>query len=129
MSAFYDAAESLVAANVQRVYKRREVPASPTYPYAVLTVTLGRGDTYTLEAEHGVRWGRITAQTFGRTDDGADQTAEGVTQALLDQRLTVAGWDVTPCVMELDPAETDDPDDSGVVGRTLTLTFTATKEA
>lgn len=129
MSDFYDAAESLVAATGASVYPRRGVPERPTYPYIVLSVVLGRGDGYTLDATHGLRWGRVVAQTFGHTDAGADQAAEQVIDALLDTPLGVDGWETTPCLLELDPTETDDPDDAGVAGRTLTLTFTAIKEA
>lgn len=99
-----------------------------TYPYGVYSATFGRGDAYTLDVSHGLRWGRVVIQTFGKTADSALTRMDEVVALLLDKRLTIAGYSAGPLVLELDPAVTRDPDDTGVVGVTATFTFTATKE-
>lgn len=127
MTALMDAVATATAA-VPRLYALNSVPASPTYPYGSYSAVLGRGDTYTLEANYGVRWGRVTVQTFGRTADSALDLMDKVVAALLDKRLTIVGYNGGPLVADLDPAVTRDPDDTGVVGVTAAFTFTATKE-
>jgi len=121
-------AVATATATVPRLYALNSVPASPTYPYGAYSATLGRGDAYTLDVSHGLRWGRVTVQTFGRTADSALTRMDEAVAALLDQRLTIAGYQCGPLALELDPAVTRDPDDTGVVGVTATFTFTATKE-
>lgn len=123
---FYPAAQDALKGRFPRVYRRLGVPASPTYPYLVLAVTPGRGDTYTLDGSPGVRWGLVTVQAFGRSDEGAQAAASAATAALLGHRLDVPGWETTPCRLALDPTPTEDPDDAGVAGLTLAITFTAT---
>lgn len=121
-------AVAAATAGQPRVYATNAVPPTPTYPYLTYSATFGRGDTYTLDSVFGVRWGRIVLQAFGKTlQSTLDQTEQAIA-SLLDRRLTVTGYDLTPCRMELDPAITRDPDATGVVGATATLTFTATKE-
>lgn len=127
MTALMSAVATATAA-VPRLYGLSSVPPTPAYPYGSYSALFGRGDAYTLDAAHSLRWGRVTVQTFGRTADSATDLAEKVIAALLDQRLMVAGYACDPCRLELDPAATRDPDDAGVVGVTATLTFTATKE-
>lgn len=128
MTPVMDAVAAATAA-VPRLYELNSVPASPTYPYGVYSATLGRGETYTLDITYGVRFGRIVVQIFGKTADSALSLMESVIFALLDNRLTIAGYEATACLLELDPTVTRDPDDKGVVGVTATFTFTATKEA
>jgi hypothetical protein len=99
-----------------------------TYPYGVYSATFGRGDAYTLDVSHGLRWGRVVVQTFGKTADSALDLMDKVTTALLDKRLAITGYSCGPLVLEVDPAIVRDPDDTGVVGVTATFTFTATKE-
>jgi hypothetical protein len=89
---------------------------------------LGRGDAYTLDAHHGLRWGRITAQTFGKTVDSALALMETVSDSLLDVALPIAGYTATGCRAELEPRPIRDPDDAGVIAVTATWTFTAIKE-
>lgn len=121
-------AVATATASVPRLYPVNGVPATPTYPYGVYSATLGRGDAYTLDSQHGTRWGRVTVQTFGTIADAALDHMDKVTALLLDKRLTITGHRATPMRSELDPAIVRDPDDNGVVGVTAVLTFTATEE-
>ena len=128
MSAVDDAVEEALY-DLQRVYRVNRVPAKPAYPYAVFSAQLGRGDGYTLDSSHGLRWGRVVVQVFSDVVDGATARMEAITTALLDKRLPVAGWDATPLRFELDPTPpTRDPDTNGVVGITAPFTFTATPQ-
>lgn len=121
-------AVAAATADVQRLYGLNSVPASPAYPYGSYSASLGRGDTYLLDSSEGVRWGRVTVQTFGRTATSALAKAEEVRTALVGTALAIDSYSTTPCRSELDPAIVRDPDDSGVVAVTATYTFTATKE-
>jgi hypothetical protein len=121
-------AVATATASVARLYPIGSVPASPTYPYGVYSASLGRGDVYTLDSVQGIRFGRVTFQTFGHTADAALDHMDKVAALLQDKRLTISGWRPTPSRAELDPRVVRDPDDSGVVGVTATWTFTATKE-
>lgn len=98
------------------------------YPYGVYSVTLGRGDSYTLNSRHGLRRGRVVAQTFGKTAEAALTHMDEITERLLDEPLLAEGYECTPCRLELDPAVVRDPDDQTVIGVTATFDFTATKE-
>lgn len=117
---------------VPRLYAANAVPLKPTYPYGSFAASFGRpGEYATLDVRHQMRWGRVVVQCFGRTVDSVTDLMNQVVDALLDQRLSIAGWrDETPCGIELDPTTpTRDPDDAGVLTSTATLTFTAIKEA
>lgn len=127
MTALTTAVATATAA-VPRLYALGSVPATPVYPYGVYSATLGRGDAYTLNARHGLRWGRVVFQAFGKSLDSALSISDAVIAALLDESLSVTGYNCGPCVLELDPAITRDPDVSGVIGVTFTFAFTATKE-
>lgn len=127
MTAVLTAVAAATAA-VPRLYALNSVPAAPGYPYGVYSAALGRGDAYTADESHGLRWAGVTFQTFGKTAASALDHMEKVTTALLDVRLTVDGEQTTPLKASLDsPAVNRDPDDNGVV--TATQHFTATKEA
>lgn len=128
MTALSDAVAEATA-SLSRLYSINAVPASPTYPYGSWSAVLGRGDTYTLDSARGLRWGRITAQFFGKTEASATTLAEQFIAALLDKTLGITGFQTTPCRLELDPAVTRDPDNQGVVGVTVALTFTAATTA
>lgn len=122
MTALMDAVATATA-SVPRLYPLNSVPASPSYPYGSYSAALGRGDGYTLDESHGLRWGGVNVQTFGRTANSALGLMEQVMAALLDQRLL----DGSPLKAALDsPAINRDPDDNGVV--TATMRFTFTKE-
>lgn len=124
------AMEAVAAATaaLPRLYGINSVPAAPTYPYGVFSATLGRGDTYTLDDNEGVRWGRIVSQFFGKTETSALARTEEFRALLVGIPLDITGYDTTAVRAELDPAVTRDSDDTGVVGVTATFTFTATKE-
>lgn len=126
MTALMDAVASATS-SVPRLQPLNGV-ANKTYPYGVYSATLGRGDSYTLNARHGVRWLRVVVQTFGKTADSALLTMDRVVDALLDERLTVDGYDCGPLVLELDPVANRDPDDAGVVGVTATFAATAVEQ-
>lgn len=118
-------AVATAAGAVPRLYRLNAVPTGPTYPYGSFSASLGRGAAFALTGKEGLRWGRIVVQTFGKTADSAVGHAELVRAALVETRLTMAGFETTACRAELDPAVTRDPDDAGVVGVTTTYTFTA----
>lgn len=119
-------AVAAATAGVSRLYPLNGVPKSPAYPYGSYSATLGRGDSYTLDSREGIRWGRITVQSFGKTASSALLTAEATRFALIGVRLDIDGYDTTPVRSELDPVVVRDPDDAGVVAVTTTYTFTAT---
>lgn len=114
---------------VLRAYQTNSVPASPTYPYTAWSLAGDRPDAYTLDATHGLRFYRIISQSFGHTLASALDNDAKVTDALLDVALVATGYECTPCRIEVGSAVVRDPDNSGVVGVTTTLTFAATKEA
>lgn len=131
MTAFTDAAVAKIKAvrtPSPRVYEPNKVPASPQTPYAVVYALGDRGDSYTLDSTYGVRFYRVVAQSFGTSEGDAGAYDEYVTAALLDESLSVAGYDCTPCRIEVGSALVRDPDTGGAVGITSTFTFTATKE-
>lgn len=121
LQAVADAAQG----SVRRLYAVGSVPASPAYPYGVFSAQMGRGDAYTLDATHGLRWVRVTFQAFGRTADSVLDVTEDFLAALLDERLVIGDLMTTPLTLELDPTPpTRDPDAGGVLGVTATLTAT-----
>jgi hypothetical protein len=121
-------AVAAATASVSRLYPTNSVPASPTYPYGSYSASLGRGDTFGLDESEGVRWGRIVAQTFGKTLASALAKAEEFRAAVVGVALDIDGYDATPIRSELDPAVVRDPDNAGIVAVTTTYTFTATEE-
>lgn len=112
-----------------RVYERGAVPVSPGYPYGVYAAILGRAEGYSLTGVHGIRYGSVIVQTFGNTFAGADAVMTAITGALLDTPLAFDGYATDPLQFNLEPAVTQDPDDSGVIGITAAFTFAAQKES
>lgn len=132
MSAFLTAAIAKMSAGrspAPRIYKTNAVPASPTFPYSVVSVVGDQAGNYTLDARHSTRDYRITVQSFGRDVDGALAYDTAAIDRLLDESLTVAGFDCGPIRLQVGSAIVRDPDDNGVVGVTSSLLFTTTKEA
>lgn len=121
-------AVATATAAVPRLYALNSVPASPAYPYGVYSALLGSGGHYTMDSRHGTRSLRVTVQSFGRSAASALALVEKVTDALLDQSLTIPGYDCAPLRIELDPTLTRDPDDNGIAGVTFTFTAQAAKE-
>lgn len=111
----------LVAGGVTRVYKFGAVPATPAYPYAVLSPALGAPDVRML-AGPGKPMGRFTVQLFGRSADTVTDTAaltfaafEGV--ELSDLTGAPVAW------QEISTPPYRDPDTSGVLNITHTYRF------
>lgn len=133
MSAFFDAvldafAEDHFPAPPPRIYATNAVPASPTYPYSVVGVTLSDAGGYSLCAKHGTRNVRIWVQSFGRTTESAAVYAESADARLIDRSLQVPGHVCGPIRLQVAASMTRDPDDGGVVGVTSAYIFTTTKE-
>lgn len=131
MSAFLTAAVAKVTSGrspAPKVYPIGSVPASPGYPYSVIGVTSEAAENYTLDAHHGTRNYRIWVQSFGKTAESALAYNDAADANLLDQSLTVAGFDCGPIRVQVGAAMTRDPDDEGVVGVTSAYIFTTTKE-
>lgn len=103
----------LTTAGVARAYKLGSVPASPAYPYAVLSLSTGSTRARTLDM-NADRLREIVAQFFGRTDDSvrdlaalADEAFDGVT---LDDIA-----DEPTATREIGTSPYRDPDDQGVL--------------
>lgn len=114
---------------IVRRYPTNDVPPSPGDPYLVYSVAGDRAEGYTLDSRHGFRFYRIILQSFSTKLAAALDIDAKATDSLLDRRLAAAGYDCGPCRLEVASAVVRDPDTTGVVGVTTTLTFTATKEA
>lgn len=121
------AVAKLTAAPITRVYKEGKVPASPTYPYAIVTVTFDRATAYTNDADHGVGDYRITTRSVGADYDGAVDTDQRARGALLDQRITANSKSYGPGRMQVGAALVRDPDGGSVITVTSTYLF-ATEE-
>lgn len=128
MIAFLNAVAEATAPAVVRRYPLGGVPAQPTYPYLVYSVAPDRDESYTLDGD-SVPFYRVVFQSFGRTLTSALDIDEKATEELRGRVLDVDGHDCSPCRREIGSAVVRDPDASGVVGVTTTLTFTATKES
>lgn len=131
MRAINEAARDVAeVAGIRRVYPVGGVPAGQdrTYPYVVLSVTFDGAETYTLEAAHGVKMLRLTAQSFGTTLDAALDMDALIRGAFLDKRLPAPGWECDPAKLQVGGAVVNDPDAGQVIGITSTYRFAATKE-
>ena len=128
MTTLTQAATALAVTRFPRVYDQGTVPKVPVYPYAVVSGWLGRGDSYAADSTHGVRWGRVAVQVFGKSLDEADRCASAVVDALLDHSLafTYRGAEVisTTLRISLDPTSSQSAADGGIEGLTLALSLT-----
>lgn len=127
---FLDAVADALAP-LPRAYEMNAVPQKPVLPYTTYSVADDRPAGYSLDASHGFRFRRVTWQSFAKTLTGARANDALATDALLDRRLDVEGYECGPCAADqggLLGAVTRDPDGGGVIGVTSSLTFTATKE-
>lgn len=105
----------VTATGVQRVYKLNKVPASPTYPYAV--VGLGSPDKVSRTADgQATDVERCTVQFFGRDVDGVLDIASkaDLDGDFIDGRL---------CTREIGTDPYRDPDDRGVLAILHTYRF------
>lgn len=117
------AVAKLTAAPILRVYKEGKVPASPAYPYCIVTATFDRATGYTLDANHGLGDYRITTRSVGTDHDGAVDTDARARAALLDQTLTADGKTYGPGRLQVGSALVRDPDGGAVLTVTSTYLF------
>lgn len=111
----------------ERVHEVGKVPATPATPYLVMSVSTGSAENYSLAAEHGSRSYRVVVQAIGASDGEVGFAVDKAESAFLDNRLTVAGFDTTPCAPEVSSQIIRDPDGGALLSMTLTYTFTATQ--
>lgn len=126
MKAVNDAAVARLGdVGVTRVYSSGEVPANPTYPYAVVSTDAGTPTGYRMSAEHGARRWRVNVQGFGRRYDEAARMMERADDAFLDQTLTEVDPTASPCIRDITLAPQRDPDGGGVLYALASFIFTA----
>ena len=115
-------AAALVTAGVTRVYKLGVVPASPAYPYAVVSWSPGAPTVRTLDGT-GQPAGRFTVQHFGRTAESVAAIAALSFATFDGDPLPLAG---TPVAwQEVASPVYRDPDDQGVLSITHSYRFAA----
>lgn len=110
--------------NAAQVHDVGSVPASPTTPYAVVSVDSGTPGNYRA-AQHGSKAYRIAVQCFGKDVSEVGFAVEKAESAFLDKRLTITGYDATPCATEVSSPIYRDPDAGVLLLSTLTFTFSA----
>lgn len=127
----YDSAKARFESAVTRAYPIGAVPAQPSYPYLVWSVTQDDAVAYGLDAKPGAQFHRVTWQAFGKTLASVRDYDRRATVAFLGVPLLAAGFTCDP------PTDgyggilgrlVRDPDDAGLLGITSTLTFIATEE-
>lgn len=111
---------ALVTGGVTRAYKFGAVPASPAYPYAVVSAAPGAPQVRTLDGS-GDPMGRFVVQHFSRTHDGATDLAD-LTFATFDGHALPLD-DAPVCWQEVTSGVYRDPDDQGVLTITHTYRF------
>lgn len=111
----------LSAAGVARVYKFGSVPASPSYPYAVVSPALGAPVVRTLDGS-GDPMGRFTVQHFGRGIDLLVENADKAFDAFDGVELSDLPGDPVAW-QELSTPPYRDPDTTGVLNVTQTYRF------
>lgn len=104
-----------------RAYKVGNVPTSPAYPYAVLSLTRVAPDVRRLDGG-GNNPRRLVAQMFDRTADGIEDIANKMLLAFDAVHLPeVAGE--PQCRVEVTTPPYRDPDDNGVLNATHTYRY------
>ncbi|CAA9242617.1 MAG: hypothetical protein AVDCRST_MAG83-1721 [uncultured Arthrobacter sp.] len=111
----------LTTAGVVRVYKFGSVPASPSYPYAVVSPAYGAPTVRTLDGS-GKPIGRFTVQFFGRLIDGLVDAAAKAFVAFDGVELSELDGDPVAW-QELSTPPYRDPDTAGVLDITHTYRF------
>lgn len=105
----------------ERIYKVNEVPASPAYPYRV--VSLGSPDPRgRMLSGESWRDRRFAVQHFARTHDAVTALAEASDAAFMEQHLPEFPGEPF-CWREVSTPPYRDPDDSGVLAITHTYRF------
>lgn len=110
----------LTGAPVVRVYETNAVPATPTYPHVVASLSFASPGPATTDG-HKSTPKRLTVRLFSKTAD-----ALGAWQAAIDDRLNgralpLAGSPVAEFELSADVVR--DPDDTGVLGVLMTYKF------
>jgi hypothetical protein len=115
VTALDDYKAAVVGRGVQRVYKLNEVPASPVYPYAVVSMGAPDKVSRTLNGAAADLHRGVT-QYFGRDIDGVLDLATlgDLDGTFLNGRLVTR---------EVSSPPFRDPDDQGVLAVTLTYQF------
>lgn len=103
---------ALTAAGVARVYKFGAVPASPPFPYAVLSDAPAAPEVRRLSGS-GDPAGRFTVQHFGRTADTVTAMAAQTFAAFDGKELPLT--DSPVAWQEIATAPYRDPDTQGVL--------------
>lgn len=114
MSVLDDVVTVIKAAGMQRAYSIGSVPASPTYPYAVVGVDTGTPGLRRAGGGATKKDRRVTVQLFGRSDDAVLDYARLADLALEDKVIgALPGRPFS--YRELQTPIYRDPDDQGVL--------------
>lgn len=128
MKAFNTAAVAAAEAawNTAQVHKLGEVPANPTTPHLIVSVTSGDPGNYRARF-HGSKSHSVVAQAVGRNFDEVAFAVEKADAAFEDEALVVAGFDCTEAGGEDRVSSTviRDPDGGGLLTCTVLYPFTA----
>jgi hypothetical protein len=108
------------SAGFTRVYKIGEVPANPTYPYAVMGYAPDAPLVRSLTGD-GKRLDRFTVQHFGRTADSVADVADQSFALFDGKHLPLT--DSPMAWQEIATLPDRDADDYGVLGITHTYRF------
>ena len=111
----------LQAAGITRLYRINTVPASPTYPYAVLTTTGETPQVRTLDGS-GDLGDRVTLQFFSRTEGAVNALAD-IAFGELDGKPLPEVADSPVGELQVTSGIFRDPDDYGVLARTDTYRY------
>lgn len=103
---------ALVAGGVARAYKLGAVPATPEYPYAVVSNAPGAPQVRRLSGS-GDPTGRFTVQHFGRSAESVDALAAKTFATFEGKQLALTGSPVA--WQEIATAPYRDPDVQGVL--------------
>lgn len=105
-----------------RVYKANQVPSSPAYPYAVMSLDIGLGRTRRAGGPTSRKSWQITVEISARTPDAADDLAAKADEAFEDKVLSELP-DNPYSIRGVRSSSYRDPDDNGVWRVVLTYTF------
>lgn len=111
--------------NASQIYEVGAVPTSPVTPYSVVGVSSGAMITRRLSTEAAGSGYRIAVQAVGKNASEVGFAVEKADSAFADTRLSVTGFDCSPCLVEVSSPIIRDPDGGGFLTCTLTYTFTA----
>jgi len=113
MSLLDDLVAIAKAAGALRVYAEGSVPASPAYPYMVMSVDTGTPGIRRTGGGTTRHDRRMTVKVFGRTDDAVLDYARLADLAFEDKVLALPGKPFS--IREMQTPIYRDPDDNGVL--------------